>query len=65
MTLDSNLLTQLSRRRSANRRNGAYAPYQANPEYAYRYRRAVSDERGEGEISKEETIIRGKTESGF
>ena len=50
-------------RRSANRRNGAYAPYQANPEYAYRYRRAVSEDRGEGEISKEEAIMRGKSDA--
>ena len=47
-------------RRSVNRRNGYYAPYQSTPEYTYRYRRAASEDRDEGGVTKEETIMRGK-----
>ena len=42
-----------------NRRNGVYAPHQATSDYAYRYRRAASEGRDEGGVTKEETIIRG------
>ena len=49
-----------NRRMSVNRRNGIYAPHEATPEYAYRYRRAAPEGRDEGEVTKEETIIRGE-----